>query len=69
MHEELDRLRRELKQRIFVGEPIGETFLAVAPERILEAKREQIAAKSAEETLAQRRPRAAKKGPMTLDDF
>jgi Fanconi anemia group M protein len=69
MHEELDRLRRELKQRIFVGEPTGETFLAVAPERILEAKREQIAAKSAEEVLAQRRPRAAKKGPMTLDDF
>jgi len=52
MHEELDRLRRELKQKIFVGTPGGETFVTARPEdriaglRAAEAKREETAAKS-----------------------
>ena len=69
MHQELDRLRRDLKQKIFVGEPSGETFVTAAPERLLEARREALAEEAAQraETAAARVPR--KKGPTTLDEF
>ena len=52
MHEELDRLRRELKQKIFVGTPGGETFVTAKPEeriaalRNAEAKPEETPAKA-----------------------
>jgi Fanconi anemia group M protein len=65
MHQELDRLRKELKQRIFVGEPGGETFVAAAPERRIEALREE-----AMEQPTPPRPREpAKKGQTTVEDF
>lgn len=67
MHEELDRLRRELKQKIFVGEPGGETFVTAAPERVLETKRERLEEARAEPAAPARRP--TKKSPMTLDDY
>src|SRR6266702_4202134 len=41
MHVELDRLRKDLKQKIFVGEPGGETFVAAAPEKRIETLRAQ----------------------------
>ena len=68
MHVELDRLRRDLKQKIFVGEPGGEMFVTAAPEKVLEARRG--AAAEAEAKLAElpRRP-PPKKGPTTLDDY
>jgi ERCC4-related helicase len=63
MHQELDRLRKELKQRIFVGEPGGETFVAAAPEKRIEALREETRP-------APERPREpAKKGQTTVEDF
>jgi len=40
MHVELDRLRRELRQKIFVGEPVGEVFAEVRPAERLERMRE-----------------------------
>ncbi|MGQ0797067.1 MAG: helicase-related protein, partial [Methanobacteriota archaeon] len=43
MHQELDRLRQELRQRIFVGTPGGETFVAAAPEARIEAMRREAA--------------------------
>ena len=67
MHQELDRLRRDLKQKIFVGEPGGETFVTAAPERILEARRE--ASRGREEPPAEAPRRPSKKGPTTLDDY
>jgi len=70
MHQELDKLRRDLKQKIFVGEPGGETFVTTAPERVLEAKREEIAEERRPPTPEpRRRPVSSKKGPTTLDDF
>ena len=68
MHAELDRLRKDLRQRIFVGEPGGETFVAAAPERVLEARRAALdeAARTAQ-AVPPRRP--SKKGPTTLDDY
>ena len=66
MHVELDRLRRELRQRIFVGEPGGETVLAAAPEKVLEARRSELAEERVPAP-APRRKRA--KGPATLDDY
>ncbi len=41
MHQELDRLRRELRQKIFVGEPSGETFVTAAPEERIETMRRE----------------------------
>jgi len=47
MHAELDRLRRELKQKIFVGTPGGEAFVTAKPEdriaglRAARARREE----------------------------
>ena len=40
MHQELDRLRRELQQKIFVGTPGGETFVSASPEKRIQALRE-----------------------------
>ena len=68
MHTELDRLRRELRQRIFVGTPGGETFVAAAPERVLEARRAALR-EEAQEPPAPRSRRPSKKGPTTLDDY
>src|SRR2546425_1040773 len=66
MHVELDRLRKELKQKIFVGEPSGETFVAAAPERRIE----DLRAQSREPPrLPEPRPRASKKGQTTVEDF
>ncbi|TLZ52398.1 MAG: DEAD/DEAH box helicase [Methanobacteriota archaeon] len=51
MHAELDRLRRELKQKIFVGLPGGETFVTAKPEeriaslRGAEARRDKVPVK------------------------
>jgi ERCC4-related helicase len=45
MHEELDRLRRELRQKIFVGLPTGETFAAARPAERLERMREVVGAR------------------------
>ncbi len=66
MHEELDRLRKELRQRIFVGGPGGETFVSAAPERRIEALRE--AAQEIPPPMPTRRP-DAKKGQTTVEDF
>lgn len=66
MHQELDRLRRDLKQRIFVGEPGGEMFVTAAPEKLLEAKREASRERAMTPDIP-RRP--SKKGPTTLDDY
>jgi ERCC4-related helicase len=63
MHQELDRLRKELKQRIFVGEPGGETFVAADPEKRIEALREE----TRPEPVRPREP--AKKGQTTVEDF
>ena len=68
MHAELDRLRRDLKQKIFVGEPGGEMFLSAAPEKVLEAKRGALAGHVEHAAEPVRRP-PVKKGPTTLDDY
>ncbi len=67
MHLELERLRKELKQKIFVGEPGGEAFVTSAPEKRLEALREQ--ATPPEERAEAPRRRPAKKGQTTFDDY
>ncbi|HII41285.1 MAG TPA: DEAD/DEAH box helicase [Thermoplasmata archaeon] len=69
MHQELDRLRRDLKQKIFVGEPGGEMFVTAAPEKLLAAKREQAVERSAKPEEPVRRPEPRRKGPTTLDDY
>src|SRR5437016_265200 len=66
MHVELDRLRKELKQKIFVGEPGGETFVAAAPERRIEALRDQAREPP---SIPEPRQRASKKGQTTVEDF
>ena len=66
MHSELDRLRKELKQRIFVGEPDGETFVVAAPEQRIEALREEAREESA--APPSRHP-PSKKGQTTVEDF
>ncbi len=48
MHEELESLRRALRQRIFVGEPTGEVFVAAKPEERLARLREQVARRAPE---------------------
>ncbi len=66
MHLELDRLRKELKQRIFVGEPGGEAFVTASPEARIEALRE----KTREDLPTERLPRRTdKKGQTTFEDF
>src|SRR6267143_1237075 len=66
MHEELDRLRKELRQRIFVGDPDGETLVSAAPDRRIEALRE--ASHESPAPLPARRS-DAKKGQTTVEDF
>jgi len=66
MHEELDRLRKELRQRIFVGDPDGETLVSAAPDRRIEALRE--ASHESPARLPARRS-DAKKGQTTVEDF
>jgi Fanconi anemia group M protein len=41
MHQELDLLRKELRQKIFVGEPGGETFATADPEHRIETLRQE----------------------------
>lgn len=53
MHAELDRLRRELKQRMFVGGPAGETLVAARPEERI--RRMHEAARTVEEPPRTRR--------------
>ncbi len=70
MHQELEKLRQDLKQKIFVGEPSGETFVTAAPERIMEARRERIQEPPRERpSPPPRKPASTKKGPTTLDDY
>ena len=69
MHQELDRLRRDLKQKIFVGEPGGETFVTASPEKLLEAKHELAAERAAKAEAPPRRLEPRRKGPTTLDDY
>ena len=69
MHQELDRLRRELKQRIFVGEPGGETFVAAAPEQRMESMREAAAAPADESATVTIRKRPEASGQTTFDDY
>lgn len=66
MHQELDRLRKELRQKIFVGDPSGETFVAAAPERRIEALREE--AREEPRARPQERP-SSKKGQTKFEDF
>jgi Fanconi anemia group M protein len=68
MHEELDRLRKELRQRIFVGGPGGETFVTAAPERRIEALREAAQESRPPPPPPTRRP-SAKKGQTSVEDF
>ncbi|HEY5538059.1 MAG TPA: DEAD/DEAH box helicase [Thermoplasmata archaeon] len=42
MHQELEALRRALRQRIFVGQPTGEVFASDRPEERLRHMREQV---------------------------
>jgi Fanconi anemia group M protein len=65
MHTELDRLRKELKQKIFVGEPSGETFVRADPERRIEALRER----PREASPSVPRRSVSKKGQTTVEDF
>ena len=69
MHQELDRLRRDLKQKIFVGEPGGETFVTASPEKLLEARHELALERAAKPEEPARRPEPRRKGPTTLDDY
>jgi len=66
MHVELDRLRKELKQKIFVGEPGAEMFVAAAPEHRIEALRDQAREPP---PIPEPRRRASKKGQTTVEDF
>jgi len=65
MHVELDRLRKELKQKIFVGEPSGEAFVRADPERRIEALREQ----TREVPPSPPRRSVSKKGQTTFEDY
>jgi len=69
MHIELDRLRKELRQKIFVGEPSGETFVAAAPEARIESLRERATKHPQEPRIEAPPQKKDKKGPTTLDDF
>lgn len=66
MHQELDRLRKELTQKIFVGQPGGETFVVAAPEKRIESLREET--REEPPTAALPKP-AAKKGQTRFEDF
>ena len=62
MHAELDRLRRELRQKIFVGTPGGETFVAASPKGRIEGLRKMEAKKDEP-------PKPRKPGQAELTDF
>jgi len=64
MHEELDRLRRQLKQRILVGEPTGEVFTRPEPEKVMERLSEE--ARERQEAKMKEPP---KKGQTKLSEF
>ena len=64
MHQELDKLRRDLRQKIFVGEPSGETFVTAQPEKVMQQMRE---ARAKEQTVEA--PLTAKKGQTKLSEF
>ena len=66
MHQELDRLRKELRQKIFVGEPGGEMFVAAAPEQRIATLREET--REEPSPRPQERP-PSKKGQTKFDDF
>src|SRR2546422_579642 len=66
MHVELDRLRKDLKQKIFVGEPGGETFVAAAPEKRIETLRAQSHDRA---PVPESRRRPSKKGQTTFEDY
>ena len=66
MHQELDRLRKELRQKIFVGEPGAETFVAAAPEQRIATLREET--REEPSPRPQERP-PSKKGQTKFDDF
>ncbi|TLZ86952.1 MAG: DEAD/DEAH box helicase, partial [Methanobacteriota archaeon] len=66
MHLELDRLRKDLKQKIFVGEPGGETFVAAAPEKRIETLRAQSHDRA---PVPESRRRPSKKGQTTFEDY
>ena len=66
MHQELDRLRKELRQKIFVGEPGGEMFVAAAPEQRIATLREET--REDPSPRPQERP-PSKKGQTKFDDF
>jgi Fanconi anemia group M protein len=65
MHQELERLRRELKQKIFVGEPSGETFVTARPEKVMEHLRQE--AREKVESAEVRR--VDRKGQTKLSEF
>ncbi len=63
MHQELDRLRRELKQRILVGEPGGEAFTLPQPDKVIEHMQ-------AEAMASREKPKPPeKKGQTKLSEF
>ncbi len=66
MHQELDRLRKELRQKIFVGEPGGEMFVAASPEQRIATLREET--REEPSPRPQERP-PSKKGQTKFDDF
>ena len=66
MHQELDRLRKELRQKIFVGEPGSEMFVAAAPEQRIATLREET--REDPSPRPQERP-PSKKGQTKFDDF
>jgi len=67
MHLELDRLRKELRQRIFVGAPGGETFVSASPEARIETLRHAGAESAASPEPP--RPRTSKPRQTELVDF
>ena len=66
MHQELDRLRKELRQKIFVGEPGGEMLVAAAPEQRIATLREET--REEPSPRPQERP-PSKKRQTKFDDF
>lgn len=66
MHQELERLRRELKQKIFVGQPTGETFAEARPAERLERMREQVREKEEPKPV---KPTPRKSGQAKLGDY
>jgi Fanconi anemia group M protein len=66
MHQELDLLRKELRQKIFVGEPGGETSVTSAPEQRIEALRQERREEPPALTPAKT---SSKKGQTKFEDF